>query len=41
MSSSFRDDDDLGEVKMVKVLAGRRKFINVFDVKKVKSEGGR
>jgi len=26
------DDDDFGEVKMVKVLAGRRKVRDVFDV---------
>jgi len=36
-----RDDDDFGEVKMVKVLAGRRKARDVFDVKRVKSEGER
>jgi hypothetical protein len=35
------DDDYFGEVKMVKVLAGRRKVRDEFDVKRVKSEGGR
>jgi len=35
------DDDDFGEVKMVKVLAGKRKVMYVFDVKRVKSKGGR
>jgi len=34
-------DDDFGEVKVVNVLARRRKVIDVFDVKKVKFESGR
>ena len=48
MNSSFKnptliagDDDDFGEVKMLKVLEGRRKVRDMFDVKRVKSEGGR
>jgi len=35
------DDDYFGEVKMVKVLAGKVKVRDVLDVKRVKSEGGR
>jgi len=35
------DKDDFGEVKMMKVLAGRIKVRDMFDVKNVKSEGGR
>jgi hypothetical protein len=48
MNSSFKNptlivgnDDDFGEVKMVNVLAGRRKVRDVFDVKRVKFEGER